>query len=331
MTNSGPRTATGTAPLTLRVQSKVHEADDIVAFRLVAAAGGTLPGFDAGAHIDVHAGPAGVRQYSLCNPSCSPAHYEIAVLKEPGSRGGSKFMHEQLQPGAEVIAGHPKNHFQLVDQAPALLLAGGIGITPMVAMARQLARANLAFELHYCARSRRRAAFVEQLSHKSLVRNVHLHFDDEGKDQKLDLTDVLAQASPAHHLYVCGPAGFIQHCVDSALQAGWGSERLHREFFAGPTEPSTHSPDAPFEIVLASNGRSLVVPAEVSALSVLQSAGVDVPSSCEMGVCGTCLLRVLEGTPDHRDLYMTEEEQARNDCFTPCCSRALTKTLIVDL
>lgn len=322
---------TRTDQLTLRVQAIMREAEDVTAFHLVAADRKPLPGFEAGAHLDVHVGTAGIRQYSLCNPSSSPTHYEIAVLKEPSSRGGSRFMHEELAPGAELLASVPRNHFQLVDEVPVLLLAGGIGITPLYAMAGQLDQQHRTFELHYCCRSSDRAAFRTRLAQGFGSGHVHFHFDDGGDAQKLDLPAVLAQASPRHHLYVCGPAGFIEYVLDTATGSGWDGARLHREFFAAPAAPAAHVSDESFELVLARSGRTLTVPKSLSALAVLQAAGVHVDSSCETGVCGTCLTGVVEGTPDHRDLYLTDDEHARNDSFTPCCSRALTRTLVVDL
>ena len=160
---------------------------------------------------------------------------------------------------------------------------------------------------------------------------MHFHFDDEDASQRLDVAAILAKATPEHNLYVCGPGGFIQHVLDTATQAGWEGDRLHREFFSAPPTPATKAPDESFEVELASCGRRLDVPAGKSVLAVLLDAGMDVPASCETGVCGTCLTRVIEGTPDHRDVYLTDEEHATNDCFTPCCSRSLSRRLVLDL
>jgi vanillate O-demethylase ferredoxin subunit len=240
-------------------------------------------------------------------------------------------MHEELATGSRLLASAPRNHFELVDDAPALLFAGGIGITPLIAMAEQLKREGRGFSLHYCNRSRSRAAFMDRLQSTSYVDHVHFHFDDEHASQRLDVAAVLAQATPAHHLYVCGPGGFIQHVLEAARQAGWDGSRVHREFFSAPVAGTSLGADGCFEVELASNGRKLEIPAGKSALAVLLDAGIDVPSSCETGVCGTCVTRVLEGTPDHRDIYLTDEERARNDCFTPCCSRARSPRLVLDL
>lgn len=315
----------------LRVASKTRETSDIVSFRLVDIAGGRLQGFEPGAHIDVHTGPGRVRQYSLCNPAPVVDHYEIAVLKDPATRGGSLFMHESLQEGATVITSRPKNHFQLLDRAPVLLFAGGIGITPILAMATRLAAEARSFELHYCARSRANMAFLKRLEQSAFSSFVRFHFDDEEPTQKLDMSDVLARASEEHHLYVCGPGGFIQHVLGAAVQAGWPERRLHREFFSAPQEKGAAKQEASFEIELVRSGRCIKVPEGQTALTALLAAGVTIEASCEAGVCGTCVTKVLGGTPDHRDVYLTDEEHARNDCFTPCCSRAISPRLVLDL
>lgn len=324
-------TSSAQPQLRLRVAAKVVAAEDVVAFRLVGEPGHPLPGFAAGAHLDVHVGNGLVRQYSLCNPSPTPSDYEIAVLKEPVSRGGSKAMHESVGIGDELLASAPKNHFPLDETAPALLLAGGIGITPILAMAQELAESGRDFELHYCARSASRAAFAARLSETGFADRVHLHYDDGAPDQRLHMPSVLDRATPAHHLYVCGPGGFIQHVLDAARQAAWAEERLHREFFTAPAAPADTPAAGIFEIELVRSGRRLTVPADKTALEVLGNAGIDVPSSCEAGVCGTCLTKVIEGVPDHRDVYLTDAEHARNDCFTPCCSRARSARLVIDL
>ncbi len=306
-------------------------AEGVAAFRLVGEPGRPLPGFAAGAHIDVNVGNGLLRQYSLCNPSRSPSGYEIGVLKEPASRGGSRYMHESLAIGAELLASEPKNHFPLVADAPALLFAGGIGITPIVAMAQELAEAGREFELHYCARSPARAAFVARLSESAFADRVHIHYDDGPDHQRLDVAAVLSRATAAHHLYACGPGGFIQHVLDAAKQAAWLEDRLHREFFTAPAASGAQEAAVAFEIELASSGRRLTVPADKTALEALTQAGIEVPASCEAGVCGTCLTRVIDGTPDHRDVYLTDAEHARNDCFTPCCSRSRSPRLVIDL
>lgn len=307
------------------VTSRNNEALDICSYELACVEGHALPGFSAGAHIDVHLPGGRVRQYSLCNHPDERHRYLIGVLKDAASRGGSKSLHEQIQVGDRLQISAPRNLFPLVPQAQrSLLFAGGIGITPILSMAEYLAREGSEFELYYCARSEQHAAFVDRLKSSPFADRVHLHFDSV-----LDVTEILANPQPGQHLYTCGPGGFMQHVVDAAKALGWAEENLHREHFsASPVDTST---DGSFSIKLASTGQIFEVAADETVVQVLQNHGVDVAISCEQGICGTCLTRVLEGVPDHRDLYLTEDEQAANDQFTPCCSRASSAMLVLDL
>ena len=313
----------------VRVEQRKVEAEGICSFELVADDGKALPAFTAGAHIDVHVGPGLIRQYSLCNDPADTASYRIAVLREPASRGGSSAMHAQVKAGDRLTVSEPKNHFPLVPAAHSLLVAGGIGVTPIMAMATTLHREGSAFELHYCGRSASRMAFVDELSKSPFADRVQVHTDDGAAEQLFDAKQLLTSAHEASHLYVCGPAGFMDHVLDTARQLGWPEDRLHREYFAGTV--TTTDSDAPFTVRIASTGLELTVPADQRVIDVLAANGVDVPVSCESGVCGTCLTRVLEGAPDHRDSYLTDDERQANDQFTPCCSRACSPLLVLDL
>jgi vanillate O-demethylase ferredoxin subunit len=311
------------------VTSRNNEALDICSYELTCALGGPLPYFSAGAHIDVHLPSGLIRQYSLCNHPQERHRYVIGVLKDAASRGGSHSMHEHIEIGDRLIISEPRNLFPLVEGARrSLLFAGGIGITPILSMAEQLAHSGADFELHYCARSSVRAAFVERLKGASFSDRVHLHFDEEA-ESRLDAAKVLANPAPDVHLYVCGPSGFMQHVLDSAKAQGWSEGQLHREYFAAA--PVDVSADGEFQIRLRSTGQVFDIPADKTVVQVLESNGVEIAISCEQGVCGTCLTRVLEGVPDHRDLFLTEAEQAANDQFTPCCSRAKSALLVLDL
>jgi vanillate O-demethylase ferredoxin subunit len=315
----------------VRVTRRHDEADGICSYELVRVDGAPLPPFEAGAHIDVHVGDKLVRQYSLCNPPGETHRYQIGVLRDANSRGGSQAMHDHIDTGSTLTISAPKNHFALVDASRTLLFAGGIGITPILAMAETLAAKRASFEMHYSARSPERAAFRERLAafNETLAGRVHFHYDSGAAAQKLDLAALLAAPDAGTHLYVCGPQGFIAHVLDSAKALGWAPAQLHVEYF-GAAALDTGG-DRPFEVRLASSGRIVTVPAGTSALKALEAEGIAIPYSCEEGVCGTCLTRVLEGVPDHRDMYLTEEEQAANDQFTPCCSRAQTPLLVLDL
>jgi vanillate O-demethylase ferredoxin subunit len=313
----------------VRIARKAPEARDICSFELVAVDGGALPSFTAGAHIDVHLDGGVVRQYSLCNHPRETDRYLIAVLLEPASRGGSSRMHA-LRQGDELEISAPRNHFALVPDARRhLLLAGGIGITPIVCMAEQLASEGAAFELRYCTRSATRTAFLQRIRLSSFDAKVHIHHDDGAAAQKLDLPGVVASPQSGDHLYVCGPGGFIDAVLAAARAAGWPSQALHREYFAAGA--TSAADDRAFEVQLHSSGALIRVAPDQSVVAALAAAGIEVPVSCEQGVCGTCLTRVLEGTPDHRDMYLTDEERARGDQFTPCCSRSKSPRLVLDL
>ena len=313
----------------VRVARKASEADGICSYELVRLDGAPLPPFEAGAHIDVHLGDKLVRQYSLCNPPGETHRYQIGVLRDANSRGGSQAMHDHIDTGSKLTISAPKNHFPLVEAQRALLFAGGIGITPILAMAETLSARGAAFEMHYSARSPERAAFRERLAASHLAGQVHFHYDSGDADQKLNLAALLANPEAGTHLYVCGPQGFIDHVLGAARALGWPAAQLHVEYFSAAAVDT--GGDQAFDVKLASNGRIVTVPAGTTVLKALEAEGIEIAYSCEEGVCGTCLTRVLEGVPEHRDMYLTEEEQAANDQFTPCCSRAKTPMLVLDL
>jgi vanillate monooxygenase ferredoxin subunit len=316
--------------LQVRVAAKVVEADDIVSFELQSVDGSALPSFSAGSHIDVHVPGGLVRQYSLCNDPGESHRYQIAVLREAASRGGSVSMHDQVEPGTPLRISAPRNHFALAQGASEhLLLAGGIGITPLLCMAERLSVLGASFTLHYASRSKSRAAFVERIARSAFADRVHLHHDDGDPAQRLDLPAVLAAPAPGVHLYVCGPQGFMDAVLSQARMAGWAAEQLHSEYFGAAA--ARGDGDSGFDVQLASSGRVVSVRADQTVIQALAAAGVHVSTSCEQGVCGTCLTRVLDGRPLHRDLYLTPEEQAANDQFLPCCSRASTPRLVLDL
>lgn len=316
--------------LSVRVARKAVEAQDIVTLELVATDGSALPAFGAGAHVDVQL-PGGItRQYSLCNDPQETHRYLIGVLRDPASRGGSKAVHDLVKEGDVLQISTPKNHFPLVhDAKKSLLLGGGIGITPILCMAERLANTGADFELHYATRSAQRTAFRERIGKSSFASKVAFHFDDGAAEQKLDLAQLLVQPEAGTHLYVCGPKGFMDAVLNTAREKGWPEDQLHYEFFGA--EVAKSDSDASFEIKLASSGRIVMVPKDKTVTQALAEAGVEIMMSCEQGVCGTCLTRVLEGVPDHKDSYLTPEEQAANDQFLPCCSRSKTPQLVLDL
>ena len=315
--------------LQVRVVRKHPEAEGIASFELARLDGAALPPFSAGSHIDVHL-PGGVtRQYSLCNASHESHRYRIAVLRDPASRGGSVAMHDSVNEGDVITISTPRNHFALHPAQRTLLLAGGIGVTPLLCMADRLARTGAQFTLHYCTRSAERTAFVDEITASPMAPHVHFHFDAGAPEQKLDLPAVLTQPGPDARLYVCGPAGFIDYVVNTAKSLGWAQDRIHLEYFGAPAQDT--SGDEGFEVRIASTGKVYPIAPDVSVVEALRKEGIDILTSCEQGVCGTCLTRVLEGEVDHRDMYLTDEEKAANEQFMPCCSRARSKLLVLDL
>jgi vanillate O-demethylase ferredoxin subunit len=315
--------------LSVKVTKKMSEAEDIASFELGSIDGSALPPFSAGSHIDVHITDGLIRQYSLCNASCESHRYLIGVLRDPNSRGGSIAMHNDINEGDIIRISEPKNHFPLVESERSLLFAGGIGITPLLCMAERLAQIGGNFELHYCSRSLRRTAFHRRIAESPFAGRVHFHFDDEDAGQKLDLPALLAAPEQNTHLYLCGPPGFIDHVVHAAKAYGWPVPQVHVEYFGAIVDATAR--DREFELQIASTGKVYAVPADTTIVTVLGEHGIEIPVSCEQGVCGTCITRVLEGEPEHRDLYFTEAERARNDQLTPCCSRSRSKRLVLDL
>jgi vanillate O-demethylase ferredoxin subunit len=315
----------------VRVAAKRQIADDTAGFVLEAVNGEPLPQFEAGAHIDVHVPGGPVRQYSLHELPAANGQYHIGVLRDPQSRGGSERLLDTVCEGDRLEISAPRNHFPLHDDrnARSVLFAGGIGITPILCMAKQLAGEGREFAMHYCGRTRPRMAFVNDLGTMAFASQVHVHVDAGPQDQQLDARSAIGSPQADKHLYVCGPTGFMDHILNTARALGWAEANLHREYFAAA--PIDHSSDGPFELELATSGKLIQVSADQSAAQALLDAGVGISLSCEQGVCGTCLTKVLQGTPDHRDLYLTDDEHARNDSFMPCCSRAQTRRLVLDL
>ena len=317
--------------LTLRILRKQREAEDIFSFDLASRDGEALPSFDAGSHIDVKVAEGIVRQYSLCNSPDDRRLYRIAVLRTPDSAGGSRGLTERFEEGDLVEVGAPRNLFPLsASDGHSMLFAGGIGITPILCMAERLARTGKSFELHYAGRSRNRMAFLRSIDGGPLAGFSHVYCDDEPDQPRLDLAGLLSGHAPDTQLYVCGPTGFLSAVLDTAKGLGWPPEHLHREYFAAPAATQTGA-DTAFEVQVASTGARFLVPPERSVVSVLAEHGIEVNVSCEQGVCGTCLTRVLDGEPDHRDQVLTDSERSANDQFTPCCSRARTPVLVLDL
>jgi vanillate O-demethylase ferredoxin subunit len=319
-----------TERLRLRVDRIGDEAENIRSFELRDPDGATLPPFEAGAHLLVDVAPDLVRQYSLCNDPVEKDRYVIAVQREATGRGGSRAMFETVGIGSVLSVSAPRNHFRLADDATDnLLVAGGIGITPILAMVRTLERANRSWRLHYCARGCERAAFASELSQAPFGDRVSFHFDGGDPRRGLDATALLASHVPGTHLYCCGPAG-LMHAVERAT-AHWPADHVHFERFSGDGTAPIDGADRSFEIEIASSGRVLVVPAGRSILEVLRAHGIEIESLCREGICGTCITGLVAGLPDHRDHVLDAGEKAANDRIALCRSRALSDRLVLDL
>ncbi len=316
--------------LKAQVISRREETPDIVVLELADANDQPLTPFKAGAHIDLELGPGLIRQYSLCRLADGERAYQIAVLKDPASRGGSLAVHG-LAIGDRLRISEPRNNFPLIPGPhKTLLLAGGIGVTPLLCMAWALHEEGADFELHYCARSPAQAAFRQALGDAPFSAQVFMHFDDGAEDQRLRIDPLLASLDRDAHIYVCGPAGFISHVADAATRAIWPETQLHREYFKADGS-SVVEGDRAFQVKLASTGQIVPVAADQTILAALKAHGIDLAVSCEAGVCGTCLTGVIEGAPDHRDYYLNPAEKAAGDLILPCCSRAKSDLLVLDL
>lgn len=311
----------------VEIIGRVDEADDIISLELARVDGAPLPGFTAGAHVDVHVGPGLVRQYSLCNSPAENHRYRLGVLREANSRGGSAEIHRTFRIGRRIQISAPRNNFCLVETARhSVLIAGGIGVTPLLAMSYRLQSVGAKFELHYCTRTRARTAFLNELAS---IFNSHLamHYDDGPEDQRFSIGRFLPSSSEDVRLYVCGPIGFMDYVIADATRLGWCASNICLEYFTTNMDFGGDS----FTVTAARSGLTVDIPADRTIAEVLCEHGVDVPLSCEQGVCGTCLTPVLEGVPEHRDLYQSEEEKACNTHMTLCCSRAKTRCLVLDI
>lgn len=316
----------------VRVVARHTLADGIAGFDLQALDGLPLPPFTAGAHIDVHTPAGAVRPYSLWGAPAE-GRYRIAVQLEAGGRGGSVSMHRDVQEGTVLRIGRPRNQFCLQEAAPrSLLLAGGIGITPLLSMAHRLHELGAGFALHHCTRNRASAAFAQALREAPFASRVRHHHDDEPATA-LDIDQLLSDAAAGTHLYVCGPQGFMDAALSAARRLGWDDHRLHQEHFAAPagTASADTGGDRAFMVRLQRSQRLIPVAARQTLVEALAAHGVLIPVSCEQGLCGTCETRVLEGDIDHRDVHLSPREQALNDRLMACCSRARSACLVLDL
>ncbi|MFB6959019.1 PDR/VanB family oxidoreductase [Streptomyces sp. NPDC056309] len=304
------------APRRLKVAAREDAADGVIALTLVDPAGNPLPAWSPGAHVDVHLTDGTIRQYSLCSAPTDLSHYRVGVLRVPDGRGGSQRVHDELHPGVLLPVSAPRNQFALDEDADEyVLIAGGIGVTPLLPMAARLTALGRPWRMLYAGRSRTTMAFLGELPSG----DVTLAFEDEGG--RPDLAAYLAP-HPTATVYACGPSGLLD-----AVQ----------ELHPGPVHTERFTADQPsgdantFTVVLARSGAEVLVPAGQSVLDAVRATGAPVSSSCEMGICGTCETKVVAGTPEHHDNLLTPEEQATGNTMMICVSRSAGARLVLDL
>lgn len=315
--------------LDLRIRAVTRETEDILSFELVDPQDRDLPEFAAGAHLDVHIAEGLVRQYSLSSDPTDRRRYQIAVLREVAGRGGSKAIHEKAHPDGTLTVSAPRNHFPLIDGAKRhLLLAGGIGVTPMMAMIATLEARGADWRMHYCTRSREKTAFRDRLNPLIAAGKVILHHDGGDPKKGLDIITTLKDVEPGTHLYYCGPSGFMAAVAEATKH--WPDGSVHFEFFNTPADrPVETRVNTPFKIKLKSTGKVLDIPADKSIVQVLRENGHTVDTSCEEGYCGTCLTRYVEGEPEHRDTVLDTDDHAKYVLI--CCARSNSPLLVLDI
>lgn len=309
-----------------------NEAKGINSYEFVSADGGDLPPFTAGAHIDVHIEPGVVRQYSLSNDPSERHRYVIGVLNDPKGRGGSKSLHETFKVQDLIKISVPRNNFELdISARHVILIAGGIGITPLMSMAHELHNNGKSFELHYCSREMQTVAFKDVIKDWQDRGMVKVHLDQGDPQNGLNLSTLLSEIRGDTHIYYCGPQGFMQACEQAASH--WPKGTVKCEHFKAPalTEANLASKleQGSFIAKIASTGQEIEVKANQTLSDALSEAGIAIPTSCVSGLCGTCKIGYLTGDVDHQDYILSSDEQSR--FLTACVSRAKSGVLVLDL
>jgi ferredoxin-NADP reductase len=315
--------------LQVRVKHISYEAENINSYELVAATGGDLAPFAAGSHIDLHLPNGMIRSYSLVNDQRELSRYVIAVNKDAAGRGGSRFIHETVRAGDIIQISRPRNNFALQEDADhSVLIAGGIGITPLLSMVRRLEAIDRPWKLFYAARTRLAAAFLDELNAIRIDgrSNIHVDLDDERSGRVFDLGGIVGSTPADAHLYCCGPVPMLE--AFEAAAANRPPHHVHVEYFKAKEKPAA---EGGFEVTLARSNRTIKVQPGKTILDALLDAGMAVNYACAEGVCGTCETRVLDGVPDHRDLFLSKEEHATNRTMMICCSGAKSPTLLLDI
>lgn len=313
--------------VTAFVHTLRFEAEGIISVELRPQGDQVFAPFTAGSHIDLHLGNGLVRSYSLFNSPEDSGRYVVGILRDRNSRGGSAYVHQNLRVGMPLTISLPRNHFQLDEGAGhTVLVAGGIGVTPIYCMFNRLRALGRSVELLYCARSRKEAAFVAELAAVTDV-PVKLHFDDE-QGGPIDVRAFLAERPSSAHFYCCGPTPMIEAFENLCESLGHGNVHVER-FAAAPQAPT--APQGSYEVQLARSAKVIEVPSGKSLLDALLESGIEVDCSCREGVCGACETAVLKGEPDHRDGVLTKAEKAANRTMMVCVSGCKGSRLVLDL
>lgn len=314
--------------LRLQVRAIRLQAERTLSFELAHPDGTLLPPVSAGSHVDVHLPGGLVRPYSLAGDPQDRSHWLLGVLRELDGSGGSRAMHERVRVGDLLTVSPPRNAFALAaGAAHSILLAGGIGITPLKSMSHVLAAQGASFELHHCARSPQHAAFASELRAAVPGGQLHWHFDGGDPARGLDIAALLARPATGTHLYYCGPAGFMKACADASRH--WPAGSVHFEHFKPPPSTAPSLPAGGFEVLLAKKGIRLQVQPDQTIVRAIELAGLRVPTSCLSGLCGACKTGYLEGDVEHHDYILSDEEHKH--CMTLCVSRARSPLLVLDL
>ncbi|MGY0498368.1 PDR/VanB family oxidoreductase [Nocardia sp. FBN12] len=310
---------------TLRVQQKTWEADGVISVTLTDPSGAELSAWEPGAHLALHLPNGLVREYSLCSDPADRSRWTVAVLRKSDSRGGSTYIHDLLPVGGLLEVEGPRQNFAIDTASRHILVAGGIGITPILSMVRSLHREDANWTLLYTGRSRSTMAFLDELDSLPADR-VTIHADDAAAGRYPDLAGLLGDIDGDVVAYCCGPESLMTACSDALTDPG----QLRIERFKAP-EPITTGADTAFDVILANSGRRIPVAPDISVLSALQNAGVPVESSCTEGICGTCEVSVVKGDVEHRDFLLSPEEQQTGDTMFVCVSRCRSAELVLDL
>ncbi|QRQ12471.1 PDR/VanB family oxidoreductase [Acinetobacter pittii] len=309
------------------VKNRHVEGGNIAVMEFESATAATLPKVEAGAHIDVHLPNGMVRQYSLCQNPNDEGKFRLGILRDPESRGGSISAFDEIKDGMQIQVSEPKNLFPLLKAKHSVLIGGGIGITPLITMAYQLAHEGASFELHYCGASPEKCAFVDEIKNGELAKYTTFHFKSEGASHRAFFESAIKDIDLESHIYTCGPVGFMDWVINLATTHDFPEQQIHKEYFQVETDTSGDS----FEVVAERSGKIIMVEAGETILQALAKEGIEIEMSCEQGVCGTCMCDVIEGEPDHRDVYFTDEEKASNEQILVCCSRSKTPRLVLDI